>query len=274
MGHALSFTPMDFGDAFPLATSSQHLASSSLDLLLSPESVLGKLNPETPDWLRTIVWIDFRLAVTFFVVSPLALLIWSAIGCRATTTPSLSTDAVLRIVAGYWQASALLLITVLLNIESSAVGAVTGAVAQGMIYASLNWWESLNKEAAAEQEESALSQTFTLWRTVASGVAGVGVAVQLPFLKCSLAEQGGLAKDPYCAAWLEPPQTAAALLGIAPEQVELLANATLAIYVAYLIYYVAIPLREIGRDGRRPRSSFTFVEPLIALGFLEKEDSS
>ncbi|CAB9509466.1 Protein of unknown function (DUF3177) (Partial), partial [Seminavis robusta] len=142
-------------------TPSQHLATAFDVSVTSPESILGKLNPETADWLRFIAWTDFRLAVTFFVVSPLVLLAWSAVECRPQRQAderSLAADAILRVITGYWQASALLLITVLLNIEASPIGVVTGAVAQAMIYVSLNWWESLNKEAASE--EGALSKMF------------------------------------------------------------------------------------------------------------------
>jgi len=287
--------PTDSGSTFlnslqlaPSDTDDGGMANSILNILQPEKQLLStiELNPSTPDWLRTIVWTDFRLAVLFFVLSPLALLIWSAVECRpkppssATTTPTpLAADAALRILVGYWQASSLLLITVLFNIGASPIGVVTGTVAQGMIYVSLNWWQSLNDEAASRNGTddrgqagggSPLSRVFATWRTIASFTAGIGLAIQIPFLPC--ATTVALVDSPYCAAWLEPPYFAASLFDIGASSSQAVGDfavAALAVYTAYLLYYVAVPLRDVGRDGRAVRSSFTLVDPLVMLGFLE-----
>jgi hypothetical protein len=216
------------------------------EIFFAPISSVA-INPETPEWLRTVVWTDFRLAVAFFVISPLFLLGWSALECRPGKKNELSADAILRIMTGYWQASSLLLITVLLNMEASPIGVVTGAVAQFMIFVSLNWWTSLTMEA--EEDGSTIqSQIFGSWRTITSWVAGFGVATQVPFLPCVVATN--LVDDPYCAAWLEPPRMAAMLLGIAEDaNLNELATAGLTIYIAYLVYYLTVILPSIGRKG-------------------------
>ena len=167
--------------------------------------------------------------------------------CRPGKKNELSADAILRIMTGYWQASSLLLITVLLNMEASPIGVVTGAVAQFMIFVSLNWWTSLTMEA--EEDGSTIqSQIFGSWRTITSWVAGFGVATQVPFLPCVVATN--LVDDPYCAAWLEPPRMAAMLLGIAEDaNLNELATAGLTIYIAYLVYYLTVILPSIGRKG-------------------------
>lgn len=257
----------------PLSSDDSMLLNSQ-DIIFSPETLLAPLNSGTPEWLRSIVWTDFRLAVTFFVVSPLILLAWSAYQCRPSSgeqqSNEIGADAVLRVITGYWQASSLLLITVLLNIGASPIGVVTGAVAQLMIWVSLNWWQSLNDEASSS--ETLLGQVFGIWRTVTSWVAGVGVAIQLPFLRCAVGPSS-LVADPFCAAWLEPPNTAASIIGIASS--ELLSNfatAALTIYICYLLYYASLPLQTIGRNGRAPRKSFTLLDPLIMLDFLEASD--
>jgi hypothetical protein len=313
--------------SFTIGTATSLEATSWTDVLFAPESIYGPISADTPEWLRTVVWSDFRLAVTLFVVAPLILLLWSAWECRPATIittsknpdvievgpdnkSSLAADATLRVISGYWQASALLLITVLLNITASPIGAVTGAVAQLMIYVSLNWWESLNQEAVGMTETTSRSSSsssssnnnnskltvatigrfFGPWRTVTSWVAGVGVAIQVPFLPCSFQPMNQFVSNPYCAAWLEPPRAAAMLLKILSsseddaidvastslflpglDSINNLAMVTLAIYVSYLVYYVALPLREIGRSGRAPRSTFTFIDGWKALGFLTDE---
>lgn len=58
--------------------------------------LFSPLNAETPEILRTIVWADFRIAVAFFVVTPLAIFIWSIIDNDC------ETDAVKRTMIGYW----------------------------------------------------------------------------------------------------------------------------------------------------------------------------
>jgi len=280
-------------DGTSILSISSATTPSVLDVLLQPETNLLntiEVNPDTPDWLRTIVWTDFRLAVACFVISPLVLLGWSAIECRPTknrTTvvppSSLAADAILRVLVGYWQASSLLLITVLFNIGASPIGVVTGTVAQAMIYVSLNWWQSLNEEAASptsmEDYSYPLSTAFTTWRTLTSIIAGLGVAIQLPFLPCATlpsppsAATSSFVNNPYCAAWLEPPSLAASLLHLSSSSsLENIAMAALGVYTVYLLYYVAVPLRDVGRDGRAVRSSFTLVDPLIVLGFLDKRE--
>mmetsp|Transcript_29880 Transcript_29880/g.45277 ORF Transcript_29880/g.45277 Transcript_29880/m.45277 type:complete len:280 (-) Transcript_29880:677-1516(-) len=252
------------------------------DILLAPEFIYGPLNPETPEWTRSLVWTDFRLAVVFFVVFPFIFLGWSAWTCRPVDNDIFTThnknvaDAVLRLITGYWQASALLLITVLWNIESSPIGVVTGALAQMMIVISLTWWESLNEEAAGASDENVnlLGSAYTAWRTITSWIAAIGVIVQVPFLSCATGSiSKHLQEDAFCAAWLEPPQTAASLLSINSSQtIHNFATVSLVIYLTYLIYYVSVPLPNIGRDGRAPRPFFTFIDGWVALGFLEKAE--
>lgn len=58
--------------------------------------LFAPLNAETPDLLRTLVWLDFRVAVALFVVSPLAIFVWSLLDSES------ETDAVKRTMIGYW----------------------------------------------------------------------------------------------------------------------------------------------------------------------------
>lgn len=143
-----------------------------------------------------------------------------------------------------------------------------------MIFVSLNWWESLNDVTPLENNAAnvhPLAILFSSWRMIASVVAGVGVAIQVPFLNCAALDTTQLSNDKYCSAWLEPPQVVASLLGLddAPG-LETLATIAVTIYATYLVYYVLVILPEIGRDGRASRSFFTFIDPLIALGILKQ----
>ena len=132
--------------------------------MLSPESVLEPLNASTEPWVRSIVWTDFRVAVTLLVVAPLALLGWSVVSCRPPslggekiTNPPRTSEVALRLMTSYWQASSLLLITVLLNVQESQLGVATGLIAQAMIVLSLWWWTDLNDEIDGAEPTALIS---------------------------------------------------------------------------------------------------------------------
>ena len=123
---------------------------ASLAAFLSPETVVEPLNAATEPWIRALVWTDFRLAVTLFVVAPFMLLSWSVLACRPAALGgrerSATAEVALRYMTSYWQASSLLLITVALNIQEDPLGVPTGLIAQAMIIVSLWWWKDLNGE--------------------------------------------------------------------------------------------------------------------------------
>lgn len=255
-------------------------SDASLGALITPEALLEPLNAATEPWVRTVVWTDFRLAVSLFVVAPFALLSWAAYSCRPPALGSSrrpeTAEVALRYMTSYWQASSLLLITVAFNIQESPLGVPTGLVAQAMILASLWWWSDLNREIWSA-EPSALRSTFLAWRALASVAAAGGVLVQAPFQSCLAAP--ALAADASCAAWLEPPLFAASLVGLSPSPaLEWLASGFCALYSAVLAYYAAVLLPEVGRRGRAPRPPLMNVGSPIGwwrmLGFIGEQDES
>ena len=244
--------------------------------VLSPETSLAPLCAATPEWLRSIVWNDFRIAVAFFVVAPLALLASSVYACRPGGGRSRGSEAALRCMTSYWQASSLLLITVLFAVEEAPAEAVTGLVAQAMIAASLWWWTDLSDDVEDAGGEP-LAATFRAWRSAATVAAVGGVAVQVPNVPC-VAAPGGLMEDASCAAWLEPPKFAAALVGVEPSAaLGALAAFACGLYCAVLAYYCAVLLPAVGRKGRAPRPDVMNVaSPLGAwrmLGFVGDQEA-
>ena len=253
-------------------------SDASLATLLSPETVLDPLNAATDPWVRAVVWTDFRVAVALFVVMPFALLGWSIYACRPPVLGggrrSPTAEVSLRYMTSYWQASSLLLITVALNIQQSQLGVATGLAAQAMIVASLWWWADLSDELQSAAP-SALRSAFLTWRALASVAASAGVLLQAPFQPCLAAP--ALAADAACAAWLEPPQFAAALVGLSPSpELGLLANCACTLYLAVLAYYAAVLLPNIGRRGRAQRPAFmNAASPIGAwrmMGFIGEQD--
>ena len=81
----------------------------------------------------------------------------------------------------YWQASSLLLITVMLNIGEVPISSLTGFAANLSIACSLLWWQDLNDEMGTEVSTAA--RIFGLWRPLALSTAlfSAGTHSQLPF---------------------------------------------------------------------------------------------
>ena len=242
--------------------------------LAAPETTLAPLNVATEPWVRSLVWTDFRVAVSFFVVAPFAVLAWSVAArwpVDADADRSPTAEVVLRYMTSYWQASSLLLLTVCLNIQESPAGVAAGLAAQAMICASLWWWRDLNDEL--KDAPSGIGLAFGAWRAVATIAAAGGVAAQVPFQRCVAAPS--LIEDGWCAAWLEPPKFAAGLTGLdASPALDAVATAGCGLYVAVLAYYVVVLLPTVGRRGRAKRPALMDAASPIgawtALGFLDR----
>lgn len=264
-------------------SNSAGVSVSGLSVFLSPETKLAPLNGASESWIRSLVWIDFRVAVSFFVVIPLLLLIWSValrVPPRSLTNDneidsrSPIAETVLRLMTSYWQASSLLLLTVMLNIQEYNLGVFTGLLAQAMIVISLYWWEDLNEEVSESRD--LIGRSFCSWRNIAGAAASVGVVLQAPFQGCLGVPS--LVSDSTCAPWLEPPQFAAALVGLDPSSLEVVANAGCILYALVLAYYGVVLLPSVGRNGRAkrpfPMDLATPIGAWIALGFLDPQTKS
>lgn len=91
-----------------------------------------------PDLLyRTLVWLDYRLAVVFAVGLPLVLLVW-AVARRE--------GALVRLLSIYWKVASLLGISVLLLIDARPLGYVLALVAEVLVVVAVWFWVDLNEE--------------------------------------------------------------------------------------------------------------------------------
>ena len=289
--HEVSFERISSSILLGSETDLTELSSAGVpgwSVFWSPETVLEPLNAASEIWIRSLVWIDFRVAVSFFVVAPLLLLVWSMalrvppksfandsqFGKANNADPrSQTAETILRLMTSYWQASSLLLLTVMLNIQESNLGVFTGLLAQAMIVVSLYWWEDLNKEVSISKKP--IARAFCLWRNVAGVAASAGVLVQAPFQGCL--SSPSLAGDALCAPWLEPPKFAAGLVGLqASPFLGNLAYAGCALYSLVLAYYGLVLLPSVGREGRAKRPKLmdvaTPIGAWIALGFLDPQN--
>lgn len=191
------------------------------------------------DLLRSLVWMDYRLAFLFLVILPLVLLIWAAVK---------RSDAIVRLLAIYWRVASLLAITVYLMIGGFPFSFLPAIAARFLIPISLWFWVDLNEEIV-EQRPSSLKLAFTSWRWAATVYSVLGFIATLPFAQCAFSKT--IFATPFCQVWLEAPlgfkdafhaNTKAGFLGF-------LACAALIVYLLYLGYFILVRLAKQGRTA-------------------------
>lgn len=194
---------------------------------------------QTPPWLASLVWTDYRLAIVFTVLLPLILLIWAFVQ---------KNDAIQHLLTIYWRVASLLAITVYLFIGALPTGFISGWLARILIPIALWFWVDLNEEIA-EQSPNRLKFGFTTWRWAVSIYCLVGAILQLPVLQCALMNQGQILNQPFCQIWLQPPWAFREYFHATtkPFFLGFLGIIALVIYVLYLAYFILV---RLGRQGR------------------------
>ena len=191
------------------------------------------------DLLRSLVWMDYRLAVLFTVVLPLVLLLWAVLA---------KAEAIQRLLVIYWRVASLLAITVYLMIGSLPVSFVASILARVLIPVSLWFWVDLNEEIQ-DQRRSPLKLAFTAWRWAVSVYCVLGAIASILFLQCALSKE--TFATAFCQVWLDPSFGYKAFFhaGSKPEFLGFLGIVGLIVYVIYLGYFVLVRLGKQGRSA-------------------------
>jgi hypothetical protein len=148
--------------------------------------------PET--LYRSLVWLDYRLAVVFSLGLPLVLLIWAAVRREG---------ALVRLMQIYWKVASLLMISTLLLANERPLGFVLVLVGQLLLIGAVWFWVDLNEELADLPPWRALPLTVRIWRWSLSLWALVGAFFSLTSLGCL--GKAAMA-TPSCSIWLQAPQ--------------------------------------------------------------------
>ena len=143
--------------------------------------------------LRSLIWLDYRLALLFAVGLPLVLLIWAT---------ARREQALVRLLTLYWQVSSLLGVTVLLMGDGVPLAFLTGAAANLFILIDLWFWADLNEELADLPPYRALPLTVRCWRWAMTLLCMVGLVLSVTALGCGLSD----ASAPLCQLWMEAPR--------------------------------------------------------------------
>ncbi|AKG23684.1 DUF3177 family protein [Calothrix sp. 336/3] len=192
-------------------------------------------------WFRSLVWLDYRLAVLFTVILPLFLLTWAFVQ---------KAEGIQRLLIIYWRVASLLAITVYLMIGGFGVSFISSFMARILIPVSLWFWVDLNDELDY-QPNGGLKFVFTAWRWATSLYCLLGAIATIPFvLGCAFSETA--VNTPFCRVWFEAPLQFKEIfhgMNTKPGFLGFLGILGLVVYVLYLSYFVLIKLGKQGRSA-------------------------
>lgn len=186
--------------------------------------------------LRSLVWLDFRLAVIFTVIAPLALLIWAF---RA------KNQAIWRSLTIYWRVSLLLAITVYLLMAALPIGFFTGWGARILIPISLWFWQDLNEDI--NRSKGQLPLIYTSWRWAMAAYCAVGTIFGTTFLGCGFTPLEQLGDR--CKILLEAPIQFKSIFhnGVS---VDTLAFGAIVALIVYVVCFGAFIIFSLPKQGR------------------------
>ncbi|QEY32251.1 DUF3177 family protein [Synechococcus sp. RSCCF101] len=146
----------------------------------------------TEQLYRTLVWLDYRLAVVFGAGLPLVLLLWAALRREGALT---------RLMGIYWKVASLMAISVLLLTDARPLGYLTSLLAQLAVLVTLWFWADLNEELADMPPWRSLPLTLRIWRWALTVTVLFGIVLGVTALPC-MAQASAAAS---CAVWQEAP---------------------------------------------------------------------
>jgi Protein of unknown function (DUF3177) len=150
---------------------------------------------QAPPWMATAVWTDYRLAVIFAVLVPLALVVWSFLN---------QSEGIYKLMVIYWRVASLLGITVYLLIGALPIGFLAGWLAMVLIPISLWFWIDINDEIR-DMPNTNLKLLATTWRWAISLYCAASGLFQLSSLRCAFLAHSQLKEDAACNLWLQAP---------------------------------------------------------------------
>jgi hypothetical protein len=194
-------------------------------------------------WFRSLVWTDYRLALIFTVIIPLALLIWSLLK---------KTEALTRLLIIYWRVASLLMITVYLMIPGWGIGFITSVAAKVLIPISLWFWADLNEEIKDLPQKN-LKLALTSWRWAITIYCLISAVATVAFINCAFSHgMFGTSTNSFCQIWLEAPTAYKQFFHPKANNegfLGFMGMSGLVVYLLYLFYFVLIRLGKQGRSA-------------------------
>lgn len=194
------------------------------------------------EWLRSLVWMDYRLAVLFTVIFPLVLFIWAFVK---------QEEAITRLMMIYWRVASLLAIALYLMIAAIPISFIVSFAGHLLVPLSLWFWVDLNEEINDLPASRPLKLSFNSWRWAITFYLLLGAVSLLPFLRCAFLSKVNLLADAACTVWLEAPWLYKETLhrNLTEGFVGFIGILGLLIYILYFSYFVLIRLGKQGRSA-------------------------
>jgi hypothetical protein len=139
---------------------------------------------------------------------------------------------------------------VYLLIGALPIGFLSGWLARILIVMGLWFWVDLNDEIR-DLPHTPLKLTLSAWRWALSFYCVLGVALQLPFLRCAFISHEQLKADAVCSLWLQPPWGFREIFHATtkPWFLGTLGLIGLVIYGLYLAYFIFFRLSKRKRSA-------------------------
>ena len=190
--------------------------------------------------IRQLVWLDYRLALLFLVIAPLALLIWAI---------RVDSQAIKRSLIVYWRVASLVLITIYLAIGNLGLAFISNILASLLIVLSLWFWQDLNEDIAASSKK--ITPIYLGWRWAVTIYASISAVFKLLFANCAFISYEKLGEA--CLTWFEPPLSFSKTFhnGVSIENLVFVGVVAGAVYMLYLFSFLAFSLPKTGRIAFR-----------------------
>jgi hypothetical protein len=188
--------------------------------------------------LRSLVWLDYRLALLVTVFIPLTLLIWALFK---------KAQSIVHLLMIYWRVSSLLAITVYLMIAGIPIAFFTSVAALILIPAALWFWVDLNEEISDRRDSLKLG--FTAWRWAITLYCTFSLALQVPYVNCGFSN--AIFSAANCQVWTEAPILFQQIVhrGVKSATLGFYASGALMLYGFYLGYFLLLKFPKQGRSA-------------------------
>jgi hypothetical protein len=189
------------------------------------------------NFLKGLVWLDYKLFVILCLIIPLVLTIWGIVA----KIPSIQ-----KLLLIFWRVASLLAISIYLLIPVWQLGYLAWFIGHIFVAISLWFWLDINDEIR-DLRKSPLKLTVTAWRWATTVFCSLSAIAFIPFLHCSFSADAKV--ETACRIWLEAPWQYKAWFhpNASTGFLGFLGMSGLIIYTIYFLYFLVFRLIKQGR---------------------------
>ncbi len=197
----------------------------------------------TETQFQILVWLSYRIAVTFAFGLPLILLIWAK---RS------NLSSIFRLLSIYWKVSSLYLISLLFLSVESQLGQLTSCIAPILMVGSIWFWFDLNEEIDEMPIYKPIALTTRIWRWTLCFWCVLNTVLHLFSWRCL-----NSINQNYCDTWREVPfnsfMTTKTIIKFVLDGNWSIGFATFFAYLALILYLIGLLqwlIIQLPKNGR------------------------